>query len=176
MADISSIFKSVKNDSFLSSPFKQNSQKIISSFIIEEEYRNIFLALDHENYLYIWILKKEMIEFLSLIDESEEGEEERNDIIPKICFNIREFLRNNFGILQEKKIIITSLNYLQNSNKKYIKITGNFNSILISEKNFLEYIYSVHENNLNDLDRQAFITNEPIIMQIEQGEKDFKSK
>ena len=84
-------------------------QKVISSLIIEEEYQKVFLALDIENHLYLWFLKNEVIEAVSLLDEMEN--EDRKYLLPDLAFNFSAFISEFFNFPKERKIFISSFGH-----------------------------------------------------------------
>jgi len=151
MADNSILNNSIKMNSNSIFSNVLSSHKVISFFIIEEELQKIFVTLDSENYLYVWLLKNDIINTISLLDEIDY--EDKKKVFPDLCFNMDEFIviYNNFS--RDKKVAISNLNYLQNSNNELIQITGNFNSIILNTNDFLDYIKFELDKNLTKINK-----------------------
>jgi len=176
MAEISSFYNEqtsypnqLQGHSNLKSVFSK-PQKIISSMIIEEEQESqkVFLALDLENYLYLWFLKGEVIEAVSLLDETEN--EEKKNLFPDLCFDISAFISEYFNYQKERRIFVSNFNYLANSNRKLIKVTGNFDSLLIESSCFITYLKSEFSKN-QDLNKYECLLNDSASMLIHHGEE-----
>ena len=147
--------------------------KIISSLIIEEEGQKVIVALDIENYLHLWFLKDEVIEAVSILDQNEN--EERKNLVPDLCYNFSAFITDYFYFSKERIIFISNLNYLGNSKRKFIKITGNFDSLVIESKSFFAYNKREFENNFSDLNYYKGILNDSLNINLDGEEKVLKS-
>lgn len=147
-------------------------QKVISSLIIEEESQKVFLALNIENHLYLWFLKNEVIEAVSLLDEIEN--EERKYLFPDLGFDFSAFISEYFNFPKERKIFISSFGFLRNSNFKFIKVTGNFDSLLIESALFLDYLKSEFKNNHVDLNNYESLLSDSVNMEEKELKSNFK--
>jgi hypothetical protein len=154
-----------ENDNNKMNTIKSNSKKILYSFILNNNNNNsnnnydndkdndneiIFIALDIENYMYIWKIKPEIIKILSNIDEFDSFK--KQEIFPSLIININFFIKKINKLQINQQIFINNFKYLENSNEKYIIITGNFDTIIFRKEKFLEKIKELIEvNNTKNL-------------------------
>lgn len=118
---------------------KIKSQKILYSFILynEKEDEKFFVALDIENFLYIWNIKSNIVKVLSNIDEFDDFQ--KQEIFPSLIIDINFFIKKLNKIRKNEKLFITNFKKFD-TNEKLIFLSGNFDTIIFKSEKFIEKI------------------------------------